>query len=416
MSLSKILQNQNNNQSFDFNFPTMDINTEHYNESYLTYACEGLITDLCSVDKAFEFGNVLGEVKCINEGLQENDASALLENLVKTGINKIVEAFKKLWAKVKSWFATLKKYIDSFLLKGEEFVKKYGDELKKKDKKGFSYKAYKYNTDAGDKMVENIQSKVTAEVDKFLSCLEVDITEIDSTFNKNSNREDDDTEDPGRMTNTLAGNPTYRHKKQKTKTVSMNHDNFSGAKKEDLVKALLKNSVITPDDSTSDYTEKFISSLNINADNTGELKENIKLEYHNNMEDKEEFEEFETESVDNMITAVSKGNKTIKTLKNHETEFNNMMNKVIKKYDSITEKVNEQAYKVAQIYSGFTSALLTIGNAALDVKGAMVKEMLASYEDTLKSFLRYKPKKEGYSEYDNNSFENSLLEEAFRYI
>lgn len=89
------------------------------------------------------------ELKALNEGvvLEGSQYEVVKENAIKKGFNKIVEFLKKLWAKVKAFFANVVKFLDGIFKSGKDFATKYEKDLLALGNKldGFEYKMYKYN-------------------------------------------------------------------------------------------------------------------------------------------------------------------------------------------------------------------------------------------------------------------------------
>ena len=98
------------------------------------------------------------------EKMKENDADdedvekaeKELEKVTEAGIKdifaKIVEKLQKLWAKIKAWFASIRKFFDGIFMSAEDFVKKYENQLRSLVSAGklkdYKYKMYNYtNTD-----------------------------------------------------------------------------------------------------------------------------------------------------------------------------------------------------------------------------------------------------------------------------
>ena len=125
------------------NLGEFDYSSEASMESYwLDAACESLVSDIYSIDRAYLTADVIGEVKTVTEGA---DPQVLLEGMIATGIEKIKNAFRKFLAKIKEWAAKVKRFFKIIFLKGKDFVKEFGKEIRTKSVKGFKYKGYIYD-------------------------------------------------------------------------------------------------------------------------------------------------------------------------------------------------------------------------------------------------------------------------------
>ena len=308
--------------------------------AWLDSACESLVTDIFTVDKAYHVADIMGEVQVLKEGA---DGHVILEGMISTGINKLKEAFKKFWAKIKAWFAQVKKYFQSLFLQGKNFVKEFGTILEKKETKGFTYHGYKYTLSAGDSKVEAIMGKVNAEVTKCAAGIEKsgDVRDLEKLNDE------------------------------------------------------LKKVTGIDDMKTEDYSDKFVKGLGISgASNTSELSEDLAKVYRDGADAADEIEDFKAASVGTMLDLVGSIDKKVKDFDKAEKAFEKDVNALIKALDKIEKKDNDVAFKAAQKFSNIASKLLNIGKIPHSVKVAAYKEAANSYRSVLGSFYRWKPAKE----------------------
>lgn len=100
------------------------------------------------------------ELGAVHEGvaLEESSYAAVYEGAVRDAFTKVKEFLKKLWDKVKAWFHSVKRFLDSLFMSGKEFVKKYAADIRKANNiKDFEFKMFDYNNeliDSADKSLE----------------------------------------------------------------------------------------------------------------------------------------------------------------------------------------------------------------------------------------------------------------------
>jgi len=114
--------------------------------------------DMYKINAALYVSDVIIE-QSVMEGAENPEA--LLENVVGDFFKKIVEAFKKLWAKIKAWFKEVIKTLEVQFMSGEKFIKKYKKELEDKKATGFNYKGYKYDVAKMEKSIDDVAKKAS---------------------------------------------------------------------------------------------------------------------------------------------------------------------------------------------------------------------------------------------------------------
>ena len=114
--------------------------------------------DMYKINAALYVSDVIIE-QSVTEGAENPET--LMENVVTDFFKKLVEAFKKLWAKIKGWFKEVIKSLEVLFMNGEKFIKKYKKELEDKKATGFKYKGFKYDVAKMETAVAGITTKAT---------------------------------------------------------------------------------------------------------------------------------------------------------------------------------------------------------------------------------------------------------------
>lgn len=359
---------------------------------YLDSACESLIKDIYDADKAFMVADVIGECKVLTEGA---DPEVLLEGMISDAMSKLKEGFEKFLAKIKEWFAKVKKFFQVLFMNGKELAKKYGAEIRKKSVKGFKYKGFEYKISDGDALVESISNDVATEIDKLVGRIEElkDLT-------------------PGDLETRL---------KDRTKTITgYNKDDAykntgaweSKARGLDNESKKITSHFVTSADSemsSTDYQDKLVSAICKGASDISEMGETIEEKYRNGDTEKYEIDEFEANDRSDMLDFLTKFDKAISDMNKAEKQFEKDVNVVIKALDKLGSKketldvnqkdgtkmgTKEVSYKLASKISSFISSALAVRKTACDKKVSIYKEINSSWTSVLKSFVLKKEVKE----------------------
>jgi hypothetical protein len=301
----------------------------------------------------------------------------LLEGFVKGSFDKIKRMFEALWAKVKSWFEAAKKTLQRIFLSGEAFIKKFKEEIRSASKKGFTYEGFKYTLDAG-------HGKVTAKLktlnDEIAAAVGFDIS----------------------------------HVTQDSQSSSISGD--SGKHKESF--------------DLSEEKEKLLKALG-NEELSEVLKE-VGLAFRNGQDGKEEFEDFSGgNSKEELIKMVEEAGKHVKDIetaqKNIDGQFQRVLAAINKAKSKIegektTDEAGAQSKGKAVTYAthkyNMAHYALSLMTSLVGVEVEAIKEAAKKSESVLKSFLSFKPAKEGWS-VDTNEDQtegDSILESAMKYI
>ena len=381
--------------------------------TWVDSACESLISDIYKVDKAYHTADIIGQVQVMQEGA---NPEVLLEGIVKSGIEKIKEAFRKFWAKLKEWFKKVKDYFKAMFLTGSKFVKEFKKAIQDKKADGFKYTAFKYTLDSGE------WEAVFKKVEEKISDLTDAVIEIPAQYNKISTDAlkayndrykaniKGETKNPNTGEDAPIGHQWVETKAAETKKSYHGFDN-------EALKRSLK--IDIGELSASEFQDDFIKKLGKKSDDITELTDYLKATFRDGDDEESEWEDFESNSKEDMMSLIENGGKAISDIERAEKKFENAINSIIKAYDKVksTDESGEAGYKVAQKISGYLSALLAVGKVPSTTKVDAYKEAMASYERILKSFLRWKPVKEGYEGYGSmEPATESLLDAAYRLI
>lgn len=351
--------------------------------SFIDSAVATLFTDIMEADKSYMVADVIAAATIIREQSMGNsvDVTAITEGVNGGIIAKLKAAFQKFWAKIKEYYHKVKDWFKAMFLSAGKFVNTFGDMLKKKTVKGFSYEGYKYTYDKGSSAVDGVLKK---------------------------------TED-----------------KIKTTIGEFDYINNNVVSTDDFKEHLIKSGVLVAGNkegydkvSASDAIDNFLSK-ELKYDDISEMKKELEEKFHDDSSSKGTITDFEANSVDSMINWIKDSTKLINNLDKELRNYENNINKVIKKLDNIkddeikdadgkvTGKGNEssQASYISSLVSGYFNAY----KAACETRIGVAKEMITSYHGTLKKFYNYKPAKESYAPYDAEAYatlENYIILEG----
>lgn len=95
--------------------------------------------------------------------VQENYA-VIMEGAMKDMYERLINTLKKLWAKIKGYFANVVRFFDGLIKSGKDFVKKYEKQLYDLDLAGYEYKMFNWDEArlSASTDVSNYPQKVTA--------------------------------------------------------------------------------------------------------------------------------------------------------------------------------------------------------------------------------------------------------------
>ncbi len=312
--------------------------------------------DIHQIQGGLYVADIMMESQVVYEGASEE---VLLEGVVKDFFDKLIEAFRKLWNKIKAWFQQVYKSIELLFADGAKLVKKFGKEIHAKDTNGYTYKGYNWKKDAVAALYD--LRKVEKEEVPSFSSIEQIIEAADVPTNKE-----------GKVTS------------------------------EEVQKA------------NKEYLREVAS-----ADNISELKENILEQTMGGSTEKEEIENFSVYSVTEMMNFLKDHKKLVDKLKKAEKNNNRTCDNVIKGFTNLKKELStEDQAKYSSTISNCATAfrnIIAVNNAMVSCAIIVAKKQNSEFVGALKGLLRYKPAKEGFG-YMGGSNNSSLLESAMGLI
>lgn len=338
---------------------------------YLLEATSSAYIECLALERQTMIADTIGEYKVLTEGAE---VSVVVENILKDGWEKLKGIFKKLKEKIIQFFNNVKKMLQTIFSTGEKFISEFGNTLRSKETKGFSYKAFPYKRSAGDSMVDSAMDKVYSRVDSVLGVM--------GSFGS------------------MKGNPKDMISKLKA-AIKDNSAKSSEADGESL--------------KLDDLEDNLCSEMASSCSSVSEVTSEILYTYRGDEKEKVKIEEFkEGASVSEMIDFIKGKEKTINAATKDETNFINNINKIISTLDKVKSD-DSDVYKYSSQASSAMSKILSIGQAPLHAKITVYKEMANSYLLILKGFNLFKAKKESY---ENNTIDAnaSLFEQASRFM
>ena len=110
-------------------------------EGFLDDACVELMSSILTVNEAYYTADVIGSCRVVTEGA---DATVVMENIIKSGIAKLVDLWRRFLAKVRAFFAKAIQLVKSMMLTGKKLVDEFGAKIKARAKSTNNF-AMKYN-------------------------------------------------------------------------------------------------------------------------------------------------------------------------------------------------------------------------------------------------------------------------------
>lgn len=152
-----ILGNRSNQTTITNEFDAINYNISVESCGYVDMFVEAT-EELAALESAMYVADVMLEEHVL-EGA--TNVEVLLEGVMSGMFTRLKEAVQKLWAKIKQWFANVKKYFQMLFTHGKDFVKKYKTDIIKAEArcKGFKYNFYPLT---GGKTKENASASLDA--------------------------------------------------------------------------------------------------------------------------------------------------------------------------------------------------------------------------------------------------------------
>lgn len=348
--------------------------------TYMTSACATLFGDIMEADQSYMVADVIGAATVIRESKMGNavDVKAVTEGVVKNGIEKLKAAFQKFIAKVKEYYKRVVDWFKAMFSNSADFVKNYGDMIKKKagKVKDFHYTGYKYTISAGDSKAEGFAKKVEDHMNSLIG---------DFDIAKDS-----------------ASKQEFHEKLRNSGKLSAD---FDGDKQP----------------TSSEEVEKFINKNSGGSSDTSELRKDLIEAYRDGDDKTSDIKDFEANGVGEMLDFLKNSSKTISKFENQLKKFEDKTNKVIQKLNSFSSKDGEEGgenlVSNASYISGLMSAFLNLYKVPCEVQISVYKTISHDFLGALKKFYNFKGNavKEAAEVYDAEAFatlESSLVLEG----
>ena len=302
-----------------------------------------MLTAIYEVDEAYLTADIIGTCRVVTEG---GDPTAIMESMISSGINKLIEIWKKALAKVKAFFAKVIQFVKSMVLTGKKFVDEFGPKIKERVRstKNFSvpYKGYKYNIKSGESLVNGYKDHVN-------KVLTDELKGLDS-----------------------AGTLTAAQIMAKI-----------GVKSE-------KDRV-----SATDLLEKTISEMCSGCTTVTEIQDKIRETYRNG-DTATDNHTAVAGDIDGMLDYVASAKGTIEKLNKDKKNQECLCNNLIRKLQSIQkpkDDENKDKYETASTLSQGMTVLLNLYKSIINCDINMVKEISKSYTGILRKALNASDKK-----------------------
>lgn len=303
-----------------------------------------MLTAIYEVDEAYLTADIIGTCRVVTEG---GDPTAIMENMISSGINKLIEIWKKALAKVKAFFAKVTQIVKSMVLTGKKFVDEFGPKIRERVRatKNFSvkYKGYEYNIKSGESLVNDYKN----HLNKVLS--DDMVKGLDS-----------------------AGTMSAEQIMKKV-----------GVKSE-------KDRI-----SASDLLEKTISEMCSGCTTVAELQDKIRETYRSGDTSTGEQTVVAGE-IEDMLSYVANAKTTIDRLNKDKKAQESLCNNVIRKLQSIQKPKDGDSndkYETASTLSQGMTVLLNTYKSVISCDVNMVKEIARTYTGILRKTLNASDKK-----------------------
>jgi hypothetical protein len=324
--------------------------------SFLTSACATLFSDIMEADMSYMVADVVGAAQVIHESRIGNTVdnayiTSIQEGVVKSGIEKIKNAFHKFIAKIREFYKRVIEWFKAMFSNSEDFVKRYGKMLQDKSKKvkDFHYTGFKYDYTAGDNKAKADKDKVDGVIKKLLADYDVGLEPMD------------------------------------TKEFHKKIDATLGAKFDESAET-----------SVSDKVDQFLST-DFKANDTSEYQSDLEEVYQGGASSKSDIKDFEGIGIDKMINFLKNSSSQITTYQKDLTKYEENVKKVISKLDKYAAKDGEEGgenkVRNASYVSSLISAYLNLYKIPCNVQISMNKTIAKEWLGVLKKFYNFKGNK-----------------------
>jgi hypothetical protein len=324
-------------------------------------------------------GMYISDIMMEEAALEGQDLTGVVENFITDLFDKVVDGLKKIWAKIKSWFASVKKWFQRIWLKGEEFIKKFKNEILEKRATGFEYEGYEYNFGNGNKIIADVRTKAEEVATKVATNLKHTWEEHKAT-----------------LTARAGGDSAVDMKKRTDEKFETDKD-----------------------------WDTAVKTITGTYGTETKMHEAATKAYRGGSDDKKTIKNWSGTSASAMCEFILKLKEETRSFDEDEKAFDDMLKECISALEQAKDEFKDQGEKtgyVGSVVNHQTSILkraITFYSAAMNVKKNAYSTAAAEYESVLKKWLSYKPAKEANASYASGFESNgtgSLLENAMKLV
>lgn len=312
-------------------------------EGFLDDACVELTAGILAVNEAYYTADIIGSCRVVTEGAS---AEAVMENIIQSGIAKLVDLWRKLLAKVRAFFEKAIQFAKSMVLTGKKFVDEFGPKIKSRadgtPNFAMKYNGYAYDLTGGNTLVSKYLDTINKDMDAAVKGLEA------------------------------AG----------TKTTDEIMSKIGVKKEKDRVSA-------------SDHLDVVIRACDPQAASVSDLKDNVKEKYRGGETDPGEHT-LKASEIDAMLKHVANAKTNVEELNKRKKHMETLCSNVITKLQNLqkdSKKETDDKYETASTISSWLSVLLTAYRTLITAQISMTKEVAAGYTRVLRKVLNASDKK-----------------------
>lgn len=290
---------------------------------------------------------------------------ALLEGVLGDAWEKIKAFFKKIAAKLKSWWNSVVKYFQTVFSSNKKFLEKFKDEIEGKDTEKFTYTGYEYSgikkMDAVDNIIKEIINQANAST---------------KAAGDNADKFDDKVPD---------WKQAEKEKKKEMDQIAM--------------KIAKGDAGYEGKGNASKFKDSYIKSVRGSSE-------------------KKEIKNFSKGmSVSDMIDYLENGDDKLSDVKQLNSDVTSAADDFADAVDTLRGKIKDssedaavktEANKALTYAANVMKYSLSYGTAACDAQKQLLSEIISQSNSVLRSLARYKPAKENFMPSSNNG--SSLLE------
>ena len=312
-------------------------------EGFLDDACVELTAGILAVNEAYYTADIIGSCRVVTEGA---DATVVMENIIKSGITKLVDLWRRFLAKIRAFFEKAIQLAKSMVLTGKKFVDAFGAKIRSRVNSisnfAMKYNGYAYDVAAGAKLAEDYRKVIDADMNEVVKGL--DAAGTDTTEN-------------------IMSRIGVKDAKERV--------------------------------SGSEHLDAVIRKCDAQAASISDLRDNVKAKYRGGENDPDEHT-LKAGEVGAMLDYVAKFKTTVDDLTRQKKHMEDLCSNVIRKLQNLqkdTKKETDDKYETASAISSWLSSLLTAYRTISSVDIAMTKEAAAGYTRVLRKVLNASDKK-----------------------